>query len=101
MAAVFPGIGPCCFEVGPEVAEELAAASPRPGVVDRSRDKPHVDLTTIVVAKLEALALENTKVTGPGLADLKGLTRLRVLNLGRCKVGDDALELPQAAPGFG
>ena len=37
-----PSIGPCCFEVGPEVA---AAFAPWPGaVVEQAGRKPHVDL---------------------------------------------------------
>jgi YfiH family protein len=57
-AAFFPHIEVCCFEVGGDVAEQLAALHPDPAsVVDRSRQKPHVDLARIVTAKLLACGL--------------------------------------------
>lgn len=57
-AAIFPHIGACCFEVGDDVAQQLASLHPVPwSVVDRSREKPHVDLAEIVRAKLVALGL--------------------------------------------
>jgi YfiH family protein len=57
-AALFPHIGVCCFEVGDDVAAPLAALHPDPAsVVDRSREKPHVDLARIVTAKLLACGL--------------------------------------------
>jgi copper oxidase (laccase) domain-containing protein len=49
-AAVLPSIGPCCFEVGDEVAERFPSAHLRP--VPGS--KPHLDLPA---ALLEQLAL--------------------------------------------
>lgn len=48
-AAVSPGIGVCCFEVGPEV---LAAATPRPGFAGAVRGS-HLDLRTLHRASLE------------------------------------------------
>jgi YfiH family protein len=69
-AAIFPHIRSCCFEVGDDVAGELRAASPDPTVVDRSREKPHVDLTAIVIAKLLALGLSRS-----ALDDVPGCTR--------------------------
>ena len=58
-AAVLPHIRRCCFEVGDDVALELLAATPDRdrSVIDRSRSKPHVDLTAIVSAKLRALGV--------------------------------------------
>jgi YfiH family protein len=38
--ALGPAIGPCCFEVGPEVAAVFAASA----VIERPGRKPHVDL---------------------------------------------------------
>ncbi len=53
VAAVGPHIEPCCFEVGHDVAEQLAACSLAGGdVIDVSRNKPHVDLRRIVEAQL-------------------------------------------------
>lgn len=58
-AAVLPHIRRCCFEVGEEVALELLDATPGrdASVIDRTHDKPHVDLTAIVSAKLCALGV--------------------------------------------
>jgi polyphenol oxidase len=50
--AIFPHIGPCCFEVGPEVADELSRVDPGANAVDRSYQRPHVDLAAIVYAQL-------------------------------------------------
>jgi YfiH family protein len=61
-AAIFPHIGPCCFEVGDDVAQSLLAASPDLGVVDRSRHKPHVDLRAIISAKLAALGVSAAQI---------------------------------------
>jgi YfiH family protein len=53
VVAVGPLIEACCFEVGDDVAAELAACSSRgERAVDRSREKPHVDLRTILDAQL-------------------------------------------------
>jgi len=62
-AALFPHIGPCCFEVGEDVAQQLAALHPEPErVVDRTRSKPHVDLAAIVRAKLLALGVREENI---------------------------------------
>jgi len=59
VAAVGPLIEVCCFEVGPDVAAEIAGSSPLgDDVVDRSRPRPHVDLRRVVVAQLRALGVE-------------------------------------------
>lgn len=52
VAAVFPHIGRCCFEVGPEVARALLEVSPKPDVVDSTHARPHVDLSALVRAIL-------------------------------------------------
>ena len=52
-AAVFPHIGRAAFEVGDEVAEQLARAVPDPGrVVSRAEARPHVDLGAAVSQQL-------------------------------------------------
>jgi polyphenol oxidase len=62
-AVLFPHIGGCCFEVGEDVAQQLAALHPEPAsVVDRTRGKPHVDLAAIVCEKLRALGLQDAQV---------------------------------------
>lgn len=57
VAAIGPHIRVGAFEVSDDVAEELAAASPVAGVVERGGAKPHVSLVRIVRAKLEALGV--------------------------------------------
>jgi polyphenol oxidase len=53
VAAIGPHIEQCCFEVGDDVAEKLAnCSSLGTAVVDRSRDKPHVNLRRIIRAQL-------------------------------------------------
>jgi polyphenol oxidase len=53
VVAVGPLIEKCCFEVGDDVAAELAACSASgESAIDRSRDKPHVDLRAILDAQL-------------------------------------------------
>lgn len=45
--AIGPSIGPCCFEVGPEVVAAVEQAFPNAraaGAIDDSRARPHVDL---------------------------------------------------------
>lgn len=53
-----PAIGRCCYEVGDDVAEQVAgavAAGSRAKVVlARPRERPHLDLAAAVAAQLEA-----------------------------------------------
>ena len=52
--ALGPSIGPCCFEVGPEVVEAFERALPgRPGLVVQGPAKPHIDLRAATRAILE------------------------------------------------
>ncbi len=44
VALVGPAIGPCCYEVGPEVAEKVCAASAGDVMRDGPRGRPHLDL---------------------------------------------------------
>jgi YfiH family protein len=58
VAAVGPHIEACCFEVGDDVAEQLASCTGLgEQVVDRSRAKPHVDLRAIIEAQLRTLGV--------------------------------------------
>lgn len=62
VAAVGPSIGPCCFEVGDDVAEQIAAAS-HPDVVIRTEgERPRVDLWRAVEHQLEALGVRSVDV---------------------------------------
>lgn len=52
--ALGPSIGPCCFEVGPEVVEEFTAALPEiDGLVVAGPVKQHIDLRRAMRAVLE------------------------------------------------
>ena len=70
VAAIGPSIGPCCFEVGEEVASALLDAVPDESIVDRSRPKPHVDLRRAVRLQLRALGLADDAIE-----DVPGCTR--------------------------
>ena len=52
-ARIGPGIGPCCFEVGPEVAARFDPATLRPGRGER----PHIDLPHAARLRLLAAGL--------------------------------------------
>jgi len=64
LAAIGPCIGPCCFEVGPEVADRLGF------VVRRAGDKAFVDLRGAVRAQLRALGLADERID-----DVAGCTK--------------------------
>jgi polyphenol oxidase len=70
VAAIFPHIRRCCFEVGPEVAEALATASSDGAVVDRTGEKPRVDLARAVLAQLVGAGIEPAHID-----DVPGCTR--------------------------
>jgi polyphenol oxidase len=53
VAAIGPHIETCCFEVGEDVAQDFANASVAgQTVIDRSREKPHVNLRRVIRAQL-------------------------------------------------
>lgn len=62
--ALGPSIGPCCFEVGPEVVDEFRAAFSAhslrdlPGLVVRGRQKDHIDLRVASRAFLERAGVQ-------------------------------------------
>jgi YfiH family protein len=52
--ALGPSIGPCCFEVGPEVVDEFRAVfGDVPGMVPRGPHKDHIDLRVALRTSLE------------------------------------------------
>jgi YfiH family protein len=64
-AWIGPAIGPCCYETGPEVAEQLAAAS-HPAVVSPGpAGRPHVDLRRAVRRQLESAGVRHIEVLAP------------------------------------
>ncbi|HTQ06418.1 MAG TPA: peptidoglycan editing factor PgeF [Polyangiaceae bacterium] len=66
VAALGPHIRLWSFEVGEDVAEELAAVSPVPCVVRRDGMKPHVRLDNIVRAKLVAAGVAAERIDDVG-----------------------------------
>jgi YfiH family protein len=64
VAAVGPCIGPCCFEVGDEVAQAIAGASEAGVVVRGKGPKPHVDLRRAVAAQLASLGVVHQERVG-------------------------------------
>ena len=55
--AIGPSIGPCCFEVGSEVASLFDEASVN------SSDPPHVDLTNATRSQLSAAGIDPAKIS--------------------------------------
>jgi YfiH family protein len=66
VAALGPHIRLWSFEVGEDVADEIANASPVPCVVRRDGMKPHVRLDNIVRAKLGALGVKPEDIDDVG-----------------------------------
>lgn len=70
-AAIGPCIGPCCFEVGEEVADALLGSVPDESIVKRGDlPKPHVDLRLAVRLQLRALG-----VPDDAIEDVPGCTK--------------------------
>jgi copper oxidase (laccase) domain-containing protein len=61
-AGIGPTIGPCCYEVGTDVARQIAAACP-PGteVVHSVNGQLHADLPATVEAQLRAAGVERVE----------------------------------------
>ena len=66
LAAIGPHIRADAFEVGEEVAEQIAAEAHGADVVRRGYDKPHVDLAAVVRAQLEARGVARAHVDDVG-----------------------------------
>jgi YfiH family protein len=64
-AGVGPAIGPCCYEVGPEVAEAVTGACPEgTEVVRRQNGALRLDLPGAVRAQLAATGVEQVEMSG-------------------------------------
>ncbi len=71
VAAIGPSIGPCCFEVGDDVAAQIAAACPGARVIARrSGEKALIDLRAAVRAQLVAAGLADADID-----DVAGCTK--------------------------
>jgi YfiH family protein len=64
-AGIGPSIGPCCYEVGPEVAAEFADWPA--GVVPRSGARPHLDLWALNRATLELAGVPANQIELAGI----------------------------------
>jgi hypothetical protein len=69
VAAIGPHIEACCFEVGPDVAAQLAGCSALGESAVIAGEKVHVDLRAIVRAQLEAEGIAATAID-----DVRGCT---------------------------
>jgi hypothetical protein len=64
-AGIGPTIGPCCYEVGPEVAEAVARACPADAdVVHRQNGSLHLDLPGAVRSQLRAAGVNTIEPSG-------------------------------------
>jgi hypothetical protein len=62
IAAIGPHISLAAFEVSDDVAEAILAASRDPNIVERTREKPHVDLRRMLRAELRAEGLADSAI---------------------------------------
>jgi len=69
IAAIGPCIEACCFEVGEDVAAQIAGASDR-SVIVRGRVKPHVDMRKATRAQLRGAGLSDHRIF-----DVEGCTK--------------------------
>lgn len=57
IAAIGPAIGVCCYEVSVEMADDFEKKFGT-GIVDRTREKPHLDLAGVAMRQLELCDVE-------------------------------------------
>lgn len=61
LAAIGPSIGPCCYEVSPDLADQFEEGFGA-GVVDRSRSAPRLDLWTANARALAAAGVLHARI---------------------------------------
>lgn len=60
-----PAIGPCCYEVGEEVAAAVVASSSPAVATSGPRGRPHLDLRRAARAQLAGAGVHEVSVVGP------------------------------------
>ena len=65
VAAIGPAIGPCCYEVGDEVAQALLAVAPAHVALRPGPRRPHADLRAVNEALLRAAGVREIEQVGP------------------------------------
>ena len=61
VAWIGPSIGPCCYEVGDDVAAQVVTASSEEALRAGPRGRPHLDLGAAVAAQLVALGISRSE----------------------------------------
>lgn len=61
-AGVGPSIGPCCYEIGPEIVEQVSLAVNGGAPLRRENGRLHLDLWAAVRLQLEAAGVEQVEV---------------------------------------
>jgi YfiH family protein len=64
-AWIGPAIGPCCYEVGDDVADAVAAASGREVVSPGTRGRPHLDVRRAAAIQLAGAGIGEVGTVGP------------------------------------
>ncbi len=66
MAGIGPSIGPCCYQVGPEVVADVRARLPEAGrlLVQQSDNSFHFDLWETIRRQLEAKGVQQIELAG-------------------------------------
>ena len=57
--AIGPSIGPCCYEVGTDLAQKFAEKFGSDVVIDREKANPHLDLRAVAIRQLQQAQVED------------------------------------------